>query len=66
MSKKELSLIGQTFKTVRQHYKMGPKLFKKNIASIREQLDEMAGRTRYNSLIPEQVELIIKKMEGNK
>lgn len=66
MSKKEISLIGQTFKTLREHYKMSSKVFNKNIEKIRPELDEIVGRKLYYSLVPAQVELIIKHLEGGK
>ena len=66
MSKKEITLTGQTFKTLRDHYKMSNRLFNRNIEKIRPQLDKIAGRTNYRSLTPKQVELIIKQLEGEK
>lgn len=66
MAQKELSLFGQSFKTVRDHYKMKRKFFNQNIEKIRPELDKIAGRKKYNNLLPEQVELIIKQIEGGK
>lgn len=62
----KISLIGQTFKTVRDHFKMSLRLFNKNIEKIRPDLDKLAGRKKYNSLTPKQVEMIVKHLEGDK
>jgi hypothetical protein len=66
MSKKEISLYGQSFKSLREEYGMSYKMFMANIEAIRPKLDKICGRSRYNDLLPKQVELIIKHLEGEK
>ncbi len=61
---KELELTGQSFKTVREFYKMSKKQFFLNIAPIRKQLDKLAGRKNYRQLLPTQVQLIKTHFEG--
>ena len=64
MPKKPLELTGQSLKTVRDYYKMSYDQFNLNIEKIRPELDEIAGRKNYRQLIPKQVELIVKHLEG--
>ncbi len=61
---KELSLTGQSFKTVREFFEMSEKSFRESIKKIRPKLDKIAGKKRYNNLLPSQVKLIIKHIEG--
>jgi len=66
MAQKPIELIGQSFKTVRDYYKMSYDQFNKNIHKIRPQLDKIAGRKNYRNLTPQQVELIVRHFEGEK
>lgn len=52
----------QTFKTMAELYKMSMPTFRKNINSIRQKLDDIAGRKLYRRLSPKQVELILDHM----
>ncbi|OFY87692.1 MAG: hypothetical protein A3F72_13290 [Bacteroidetes bacterium RIFCSPLOWO2_12_FULL_35_15] len=59
-----LELTGQSFKSIREHYKMSYEDFKDCIAPIKEHLDKMTSKKNYRNLLPKQVELIIKHLEG--
>jgi len=61
---KELELTGQSFKSVREHYKMSEHDFNDCIAPIKGKLDKMVGKKKYRNLIPKQVKLIIEHLEG--
>lgn len=58
----KIELTGQTIKTLRLCYKMSADQFRKNIRSLKPQLDKMAGRKNYRALLPKQVDLIIKHL----
>lgn len=59
---KELELTGQSFKSVREHYKMSEYDFNSCIAPIKGKLDKMTSKKRYRNLLPKQVELIIQHL----
>lgn len=60
----ELELTGQTWKSVRNYYGLKYKDFKKNIATIKRRLDAMTKKKNYRTLLPKQVKLIKKHLEG--
>lgn len=59
-----LELTGQSFKSIREYYKMSYEDFKDCVAPIKEHLDKMTSKKNYRNLLPKQVELIIKHLEG--
>ena len=61
---KSLELTGQSFKSIRDHYKMSYEDFHVCIAPIKKKLDKMTTKKGYRNLIPKQVELIIKHLGG--
>ena len=62
MSKKEISLNGQSLGTLAKEYGMSAGTFNKNIQVIRKKLDKIVGRNTYRNLTPKQVELIIEHL----
>ena len=62
---KELELTGQSFKSMREHYKMSYEDFTACISPIKRKLDKMTIKNRYQNLLPKQVKLIIEHIEGN-
>ncbi|MDO9186947.1 MAG: hypothetical protein Q7W13_13115 [Bacteroidia bacterium] len=59
---KELGLTGQSFKSLREHYKMSYEDFNESIAPIRRKLDKMTTKVNYRNLLPKQVQLIIEHL----
>lgn len=57
--KKPINKLNQSFKTMAEAYNMTDKVFRRNIAAIRDNLDKAVGRTNYRNLTPKQVEIII-------
>lgn len=60
--KKPINKLNQSFKTMAEAYNMTDKVFRRNIAAIRDDLDKAVGRTNYRNLTPKQVEIIIKHL----
>lgn len=61
---KTLELTGQSLKSMREHYKMSYEDFNACIAPLKSKLDKMTIKKNYRNLLPKQVELIIKHLEG--
>ncbi len=59
---KELGLTGQSFKSIREHYKMSYTDFNACIAPIKKRLDRMTTKLNYRNLLPKQVALIIEHL----
>lgn len=63
--KQPLSIYGQSFKTVAAYYECSVEHLQKNIMPIKKKLDAMIPhKSSYRNLLPKQVKLIIKHMEG--
>lgn len=60
--KKPINKLNQSFKTMAESYNMTDKVFHRNIAAIRDKLDNAVGRTNYRNLTPKQVEMIIEHL----
>ncbi len=64
---KELSLINQTKKTIREHYQMSHYEFNSNVKSILAELNKLSplkSWKRCKNVSPAQVRKIIKKLDG--
>ena len=59
---KPLELTGQSWKSVREYYKMTYKDFNQSIEPIKRKLDKMTTKLNYRNLLPKQVKLIIEHL----